>query len=142
MPFFCAQFDHVQLGRLNVIFYIEIERKEAMKKGERLLYEIEYFNSRNRSISATEIGDYFGVAKNTVQDDIDRLKNHGCIFEATDGRNGGYVLKSAPSLERLAVGEEKEQLLKQMIEEAKGEKKELLRQMTEELAIKTLEKDK
>jgi len=113
-----------------------------MKKGERLLKEIAYFKSLNSSISATEVGEYFGVAKNTIQDDIDRLKYHGCIFEATDGRSGGYILKSAPSIERLAVGGDKELLLKQMIEEAKGENKDLLREMTEELAIKTLEKDK
>lgn len=113
-----------------------------MTKGERLLREIEYFNSLNTSISATEVGDYFGVAKNTIQDDIDRLKNHGCTFETTEGRSGGYVLKSAPTTERLAVGEEKETLLKQMITDAKGDKKDLLRKMTEDLAIKTLEKDR
>ena len=113
-----------------------------MKKGERLLREIEYFNSLSSSISATEVGDYFGVAKNTIQDDIDRLKNHGCIFDSTEGRSGGYVLKAAPSTERLAVGEEKELLLKQMIEDAKGEKKDLLKKMAEDLAIKTLEKDR
>ncbi len=113
-----------------------------MKKGERLLKEIDYFKSLNVSISATDVGEFFGVTKNTIQDDIDRLKYHGCVFEATDGRSGGYILKSAPTKERLAVGEEKEALLLQMINDAKGEKKELLRQMTEDLAIKTLEKDK
>ncbi len=113
-----------------------------MKKGERLLKEIEYFKSLNHSISATEVGNYFGVEKNTVQDDIARLINHGCIFDSQTGRSGGYVLKSAPSTEKLAVGEEKELLLKQMIEDSKGEKKDLLKQMTEDLAIRTLEKDR
>lgn len=108
------------------------------KKGERLLHEIEYIGM-NDSISASKVGKYFNVATNTVKDDIALLKQLGCEFESSDGRNGGYILKSAPSIEKIAVGEEKEDLLKGIIAKLEGEERELVRQMTEELAIKHLD---
>ena len=90
---------------------------------------------KNQPVSSKQIGDFFGVTNHTVKGDIQILNHFGCKFDSSDGRNGGYVLKSAPTLERLAVGEEKEALLKALIEDATDEKKALLREMAEELAI-------
>ena len=63
-------------------------------KGERLLHEIEYIRM-NQPISASKIGEYFGVSKNTVKDDVQLLKHFGCEFEASDGRSP--KTHSAPS---------------------------------------------
>lgn len=106
-------------------------------KGERLLHEIDYIK-KNQPVSSKQIGDFFGVTKHTVKGDVQILNHFGCEFDSSDGRNGGYVLKSAPSVEKLAVGEEKEALLNELIGEASGEKKDLLREMTKELAINKL----
>lgn len=107
-------------------------------KGERLLREIDYIK-KNQPVSSKKIGDFFGVTNHTVKGDVQILSNVGCKFDSSDGRNGGYILKSAPSTERLAVGEDKEAILKELIEEATGEKKDLLRQMVEDLAIQKLD---
>ena len=111
-------------------------------KGDRLIKEIEYLQSLNTGISAHNIGSFFGIAKNTAKNDMAKLKHAGCIFDSSDGRNGGYSLKYAPSKEQLAVGKEKEEILLSILNDLEGEKKALLEDMVEELAIHNLDKIK
>ena len=109
-----------------------------MSKGERLLAEIEYFKNLKERVSSTQITEHLGIARSTLQIDLQVLERFGAAFDSTEGRNGGILPTKTITVIDIVSTKVKRQKVEKLMKEQTSENAETLKKLLNELAISIL----
>ena len=109
-----------------------------LSKGERLLAEIEYFKNLKERVSSTQITEHLGIARSTLQIDLQVLERFGAAFDSTEGRNGGILPTKTISVLDIVSTKVPKQKVEKLLDEQSADNSETLKKIINELAISIL----